>query len=371
MTKHFFTLTFLFISFVTLGQDWITMPVPRSGILGAPVDKIKNGDPNLNFALKYEKRPAIDTAESAESIEEYEEQFRNFVTKYFNREKVTIATSKAYNLKIRSLSQETIDKLQVGAKYVYEGLAADSVEFTLSAKKEFKADISKAVKDIAGQITGQQATDIVEKITPFLDSISYEKNDSVFYRVKVKNPNVYYKIKVVQLKKVGNLCNCDWELRCFLYFVDRENNDFPRTFRLENDFTGERSRTQLRYPEFCGKDRKDVQYRLKVEKDPTTGLHLWIYQTTADVNNPEVAIKEVPFSDAKGAGKREFRLNRTLLYRFYERKIIKRVFIEVSARQVDENTVEVINWREGTNSLGNNALTRLIYPEFKGKYVKK
>lgn len=369
MTRTILTLSLLVLESTVFGQDWITMPVPRSGILGAPVSKIKNGDPNLNFGIRYDKNPKIDTAESAESITEYKEQFRNFITKYFNTSKVTIATTEAFKLKIRTLSQETIDKLQVGAKYVYEGIAADSVEFTLSAKKEFSADISKAVKDIAGQITGQQATDIVEKIVPFLDSISYTRNDSIYYKVTVKNPNVYYKIKVIQLKKVGNPCNCDWEKNCFLYFVNKaENNDFPRTIRLEDDFTNEKSTTVSRYPEFCGKDRKDVQYFLKVEKG-NDGLHLWIYQSNANVDNSAVQYKEVPFRD--NVGKREWRLNRTFLYRFDKNGIIKNVFIEVSARQVNENSLDIINWKEGTNSLGDNALSCLKYPEFKGKYVTK
>ncbi|MDD2987303.1 hypothetical protein [Flavobacterium sp.] len=353
----------------TKAQDWITLTTPQSGILGAPVKEIKNGDLNFNFGLKYDKNPAIDIRESAESITEYQEKFRNFVTKYFNTSKVSLQTTNAYSLKVRSLNQEAIDNLQVGGKYVYEGISADSVTITLSAKKEFNADISKALKDISAAITSPEAAPIIEKVAPFIDSIRYERNDSVFYKITVKNPNVYYKVKVIKLKKNGNICNCDWEKRCFLYFVNRDaTNDFPRTIRLENDFTGEKSTTISRYPEFCGRDRKDVQYYLKVEKDDN-GLHLYVYATNANVNSSAQRFLEVPYRDNNG--NREWRLNRTFLYRFDKGGVIKNVFIEVSARQSSENSLDILNWREGTNSFGDNALTALKYPEFKGKYVKK
>lgn len=170
MKKIAFTLTMLTTFSATgFSQDWITMTTPQSAVLGAPVTQIKKGDINFNFALKYDKNPGIETRESAESIQEYQDKFRNFVTKYFNTSKAFIQTISANNLKVRYLSQETIDKLQVGAKYIYEGIAADSVTITLSSKKEFSADISKAVKDISSAITGPQATQIVEKVAPFLD----------------------------------------------------------------------------------------------------------------------------------------------------------------------------------------------------------
>lgn len=204
------------------------------------------------------------------------------------------------------------------------------------------------------------------------DSISYTSNDSVYYKVTVKNPNVYYKVKVIKLIKNGNRCRCDWEKNCFLYFINKENNDFPRTIKLENDFTGEKSTTISRYPEFCGKDRKDVQYSLKVEKE-NDGLHLWVYETNANVDNTAKKKIQVPYQDKQAGGNniREWRLNRTFMYRFQNGKTIKNVFLEVAARQIDVNSLEILNWREGKNSLGDNALTSLKYPEFKGKYVTK
>ncbi|MFN7302194.1 MAG: hypothetical protein ACK5U7_12040 [Bacteroidota bacterium] len=373
MKKQSITLALMILSSVfAFGQDWITMTTPQSAILGAPVSEIKNGDIDFDFKIKYDKNPTLETRESAESLQEYQDKFRNFVTKYFNTSKVSLQTITANNLKVRTLSQESIDKLQVGSKYIYEGVAADSVTITLSTKKEFSADISKAVKDISTAITGPQASQIVEKVPPFLDSISYTQKDSIFYKLTIKNPNVYYKVKVIKLKKNGNLCNCDWEKNCFLYFTNRVNDDFPRTLKLEDDFTGDKSTTVSRYPEFCGKDRKDVQYSLKVIKE-TDGLHLWVYETNATIDNSAKQKIEVPYKDKLSNGKtiREWRLERTYMYRFAKRGIIKNIFIEVSARQVDENSLEILNWKDGKNSLGDNALTCLKYPEFKGKYVTK
>jgi len=388
MKKQAITLTLLIFSTAfVFGQDWITMTTPQSAILGAPVSKIKNGDINFDFKITYDKNPSIDTRESAESKTEYEEKFRSFITKYFNTSKVTLQTITANNLKVRTLSQESINKLQVGAKYIYEGLAADSVTITLSSKKEFSSDISKAVKDIASVITGPQASQIVEKITPFLDSISYSQSDSIYYKLTVKNPNVYYKVKVIKLIKNGNLCNCDWETNCFLYFANREINtrgmqdqnlsynpygNFPRTIKLEDDFSGEKNTTLSRYPEFCGKDLKDVQYFLRVKKDDK-GLHLWVYEKDATLGGGDKPKIEVPYQDNISGGQtiRLWRLDRTYLYRFTKGGIIKTVSIEVSARQTGENSLDIINYTEKTGGSGVKSLTCLKYPEFKGKYVRK
>jgi len=370
MKKYFILLTALFaVSNSIFGQDWITLKIPQSGILGAPIREIKKGDLNYNFGLKYDKNPALDARESAESIEEYEDKFRNFVSQFIDSKKVQLLKTKAYRLKVRSLSQEAVSNLQVGGKYIYEGIAADSVRITLSAKKEFSADISKSLKELSKALTTPSTTKIIEKVAPFLDSIQYTKNDSVFYEVFVRNPNVYYKVKAIKLEKLGNPCNCDWEKNCFLYFTNenKETGEFPRTIKLEHDFTGEKSSTIARYPEFCGKDRKDVQVFIKTEKD-NKGLHLWVYFTTGNVENPPTKI-EVPYQDdVKG---RKWRLDRTFLYRFDKDGIIKNLFVEVSARQISETAIELINWRENTNSYGDNALTCLKYPEFRGIYVTK
>lgn len=365
----FSLLFFCFSSFI-YGQnnDWITLTTPQSGLIGAPVKKVKNNDLNFNFAIQYDKNPSIETRQSADSKTEYENKFRNFTTKYFNSTKASVQNITAYNLKVRTLSQESIDNLQIGGKYVYEGIAADSVNITVSAKKEFSADISKALEDLSSALTNPKTTEIVEKIAPFLDSIKYTRNDSIFYDVKIKNPNVYYKVKVIKLKKKSNFCNCDWEKNCFLYFTNRVGEDFPRTTRLQYDFTDEKSTTISRYPDFCGKDRKDLQYFLKLDK-VDDNLHLWVYSTSPNVNSSTKKILEVPYKDIDG--KRQWRLQRTYLNRFDNKGIIKNVYIEVSAEQIDENSIDLINWRKGTNSFGNNALTTLKYPEFKGKFVKR
>lgn len=370
MKKVLLILTVIIFSISdSFGQSWITLKTPQSGLLGAPVKKVKDGDINFNFNLKYDKSPSVETREGPENSIEYENMFRNFTTKYFNSTKVSVQTVKAHSLKLRYLSQESIDNLQIGGKYIYEGISADSVTITIAAKKEFSADISKAIKDVASIITNPSTTEIIEKVAPILDSIKYTKNDSIYYKVTVKNPNVYYKIKIIKFKKPSNFCNCDWEKNCFLYFANKENEDFPRLISLKNDFTGETSTTLSRYPEFCGKDRKEVQYLLKVEKDNIGKLHLFVYGTSTNINNPMEKILEVPFQD--NGEIREWRLNRTFLHRFDNKGIIKNVFIEVSARQTGEESLEIINWKKGTNSQGNNALTTLKYPEFKGKYVKK
>tara|TARA_R110002096_G_scaffold435772_2_gene662696 strand:- start:59 stop:1171 length:1113 start_codon:yes stop_codon:yes gene_type:complete len=364
-----FIVIFIFISSVGYGQnnDWITLTTPQSGILGAPVDKVKNGDINFDFGIKYDKNPAIETRESAESKIEYENKFRNFTSKYFSSDKTSIQKITAYNLKVRILAQDAIDNLQIGGKFIYETVAADSVYMTISAKKEFSADISKAIKDLSAAITNPKTTEIVEKVAPFLDSISYTRNDSIFYDVKIKNPNVYYKIKLIKLKKNGNPCNCDWESNCFLIFTEDPGKPGPepRT-KLSYDNTGVNSRTINRYPEFCGKDIKGWYYYLKLEKE-NDELQLWVWGTNTNVNSSEEQKKEVPFKVING--KKQWRLDRFYLDRSTKKGRIKNAYIEVSARQIDENSIEIIHFVEQGNST--RYLTTLKYPEFKGKYVKK
>lgn len=364
-----FFVVFLIITSHTYGQnnDWITLTTPQSGILGAPIKKVKNNDLNFDFAILYDKNPAVEVRESAESKSEYEDKFRNFTTKYFNSNKTSIQNITAYNLKVRILSQDAINNLQIGGKYIYEAIAADSVNMTISAKREFSADISKAITDLSSVITNPKTTEIVEKVAPILDSISYTRNDSIFYDVKIKNPNVYYKVKIIKLKKNGNYCNCNWENNCFLLFSYDPGKPGPEAkTKLTYDFTGQDSRTISIYPEFCGRDRKDLKYFLKLDKGDD-GLHLWVYSTSANVNSSTKPVLEVPFKDI--GNNRQWRLERTYLDRFTKGGIIKNVFVEVSAKQIEEDSIEIINYVD--NDTHTRYLTTLKYPEFKGKYVKK
>ncbi len=359
----------LFMTSLAFGQktDWITLTTPQSGILGAPIKNVKNNDLNFDFGIKYDKNPSIETRQSAESKSEYEDKFRNFTTKYFNSTKTSIQNITAYNLNVRILSQDAIDNLQIGGKFIYEAIAADSVNMTISAKREFSADISKAIKDLSAAITNPKNTEIIEKIAPILDSISYTKNDSIFYDVRIKNPNVYYKVKLIKLKRNGNPCNCNWETNCFLVFTNDSRGPElePRT-TLTYDFSGVNSRTMKIYPEFCGKDIKGWYYFLRLDRE-SDGLHLWVYGTSANVNSSAKKIIEVPFKDINS--KRQWRLERTYLDRSTKKGRIKNAFIEVSGQQTSDDSMEIIHFVEQDDNT--RYLTTLKYPEFKGKYVRK
>lgn len=369
-TLKFLTFFCLISSLLVNGQqdDWIVLTTPQSGIIGAPVKKIKGNDINFDFARQYDQNPKLTTRESASSKVEYEDKFRNFATKFFTSEKSKIQNITAYNLEVRTLSQEAIGNLQLGGKYIYEGVAADSVEFTIAAKKEFSSDISKAVNSIAKTITNPETTKIVEKVAPILDSISYTKNDSVFFDLKIKNPNVYYKIKLIKLKRNKNPCGCDWETNCFLHFAYEEGKaGIPETTKLSYSFAGVENRTIQIYPEFCGKDIKEQRYFLKLDKDDE-GLHLWVYGRGNGLNSSTKKLIEVPYEEVNG--KREWRLERTYLDRLQRKGIIKNVFVEVSAKQLDDNSLEIINY-EYNSAEKKIPRTTLKYPDFKGKYVTK
>ena len=79
------------------------------------------------------------------------------------------------------------------------------------------------------------------------------------------------------------------------------------------------------------------------------------------------AIIEIPYKDEDG--KRYWNMDKTLVNKYYFRKRIKKVFVQVAAREIDNNTIELINWYG--NSTCRNAVTYISYPEFKATYVKK
>ena len=228
MRRFLLSLAMLLYTVSVFGQDWINLEYPMSGILGRPVDNVtynrskQASNINWKIGIKYDNTPEVDTYQSAESITEYQDKFRNFITKYFNTDNHSIRSVKAHGIKVRSLSQISIDSLQEGNKYIYEGVAADSTTIWIAFKKDLNIDVSKAINDAASiAFNSSQSTELVKKILPTLDSISYKSNDSIYYKVVIKNPNVYSKVKIIKLNKVDTH---DWESIC-LYFFDISSGD--------------------------------------------------------------------------------------------------------------------------------------------------
>lgn len=360
-------------SVLAQNRDWVTLNLPQAGILGLPVATLRNGDISFQPSIVTDGDLVINTRVSADSRVDYTKKFKSFVSQIVNTSRVSIQRTQAKKLLIHSLGQRTVDNLKLGGAYVYEGLTADSVTMTLAAKRSTSLDIARAVKALATTITAPGALSVIKAVTPFVDSLKYIKGDSVYYKIVIGNPTVYFQVKVINLLANGNLCRCDWEKCCLKYLAYRptRRSQFPGTTRLIIGKASGKDVTGTFNPDFCGPDgQSSVGFFLKVENSPKKGMTLSVWGTDGTARNSLKKFMDVPV-DVDGT-LRTWRLDRTYLTTFqHGATVLKSVYIEVSAKQVDATSLDVLNWKEGTNDLCNNALTCLRYPEFKAIYTQQ
>ncbi len=372
--KRHLLLVFLLSLTVTCiySQDWINLEYPVSGIIGRPVDKIKldrkTGNSSILWSndIPWKKLETFDNYQSLESVVEYQNKFKKFTSKFFNTDKSKIKSVKAHNLVIRSLSQDDVAELTNNVKYVYEGIAADSVTITISVKKNSDVDISKIVSTAASIVLkGGDTTSAVSKIIPKLDSISLKNNDSIYYKSTIKNPDVYYKIRVAQVELLKPE---RWSNYC-MYFYSKEQygkeEDFPETRTLKLDDLDRYNKTPSRYPEFYGmmKDRKDLYYYFNLVGEKNN-MDLVLYGVRNDTKGGEQPLDTIPYIVRDG--KRIWRKKKYLVDRIPHKNRVKKVYIQIAARQIDEETVEIINWHYTSSC--KNALTNMTYPEYRIRY---
>ena len=191
MKKQFtlFFLTIFCVSCFAQQVKWVDLKYPQSGVLGRGIQKVNNGDQvwdplSENYNLKF------NTYTSADEITEYANKFRSFISKFFNFEKTKIKSITVKKLLVKSLDLESIQQMSSGTKFAYEGLTADTVIVTVSVKKNTEVDIEKLADNIANTLNAN-STEVVWKIVPFLDSMSYKSADSLTYKLAIYNPNVY------------------------------------------------------------------------------------------------------------------------------------------------------------------------------------
>lgn len=345
-------------------QDWINLTYPQSGIIGKPVDKITNGDISWDLVTPFLSNAIIDQNESAESIEDYSNKFNEFITKYFTKNNTTLKRTKSYGLKIRSLNYKQIEQLRLGTKYVSDGIAADSVEITIGVKKSLDLNISKALNELSTNLN-LNATEIIPKIIPILDSITYKSNDSTYYKAIIKNPNVYYKVKVVKFKSKSS----STDNKC-LYFssYDRNINNFPKTQKIKS---GEITSPGIK-PMFSDNSLASAEFALGA-KNENGVLNLYIFSNKGTIGGQLEPLYLVPVVGIDN-NKRHFLVRSYVAINmrkggFLSPNRTKQAIISVEAKQIDENTIELINWED--NSYCQNARTIMRYPEFTFKYVKK
>lgn len=367
MKKSFFLLVVLiFISNSYYSQtNWITLTNPESNIFGRAVTDLNNGDLNFTPHIPQLSVGKLDESQSSDEINEYNEKFKSFISKYFASNKFSVAEVKAKKLVIKSLNIEDVKKLALGNKYIFSAISADSVTVIIKSKKSTDFDYSKALKDIAGVITTNKTVEIVTKILPFLDNISTKNKDSISYKMVLVNPNVYYKVKLIKYK---GITRHDWENRYWKSFnnpngrikSDRKDGLEP-SFNLIYTPMEDKSTSNANYPEvWGGGDPKHILFRLRAKKI-NNELKLFIQYTGSmggGWNDYEVKSEIID-------GKKYWKLDRTLIYSFEIRNVTKLVYIQVRGEENEKDVITIKNW----GSTMQDKLTFMQYPEIKFEYI--
>lgn len=367
--KSFLLILSLFCIRVTYSQsNWLTLSYPQSDIFGKAVNGLQNGDIDFKPLKPKIENIKLDVSQSSDEMNEYNQQFTNFISKYFSSSKFTITEVKAKKLVIKSLNYESVKKLTSGDKYIFSALSADSVEITVKSKKSKDMNYSKAINDIANLITGDKAAEVVIKIIPFIDSLSISKDDTLSYKMTLANPNVYYKVKLIKFK---GITKHDWDNRYWKNFsnpngriISNRTDALEPTFNLVYTPSEDKNSTfPSIYPEVWGHgDPKDKKVRLTAKKI-NNELKLFIQYT----NSIDGAWNDYEVKAETIDGKKYWKLDRTLIYSFEIRKITKLVYVQVRGEEYGKDTIMIKSWGASLQ----DKLTFMQYPEMKFKYLKK
>ncbi|WP_428331618.1 hypothetical protein [Mucilaginibacter sp.] len=343
----------LFTNHAFAQSDWLILNLPMSNLLGKEVSDYHSGQIDLQMNGQYLTEFKIDTFATADDLQEYNSQYRSFLTKYFQRSKSTIQEVKAKKLLIQSLSPDAFLSMDVGSQYVYSGISADTVEITVSMKRDINVNYSKFIKDAAKLVTGSASSVVLPKVLALVDSVSSKSKDSVTYKMKVANPNVFYKVKIVKIGKPKT----DWDryYKCFYTKADAADGPTGEDITLTYDAMETANETFALYPEYGGKKRKDINFKLRA-KVVNGDLKLFYVYTTGKVKNVE---NETEIPVAVENKQLYWKLNQSLIYSFptNDGETTKLVYLTLRAEATGPNTIVVHNGVKGL------PISYLKYPE--------
>lgn len=366
-----FLVLWIFLSTQLFSQNyWIELKYPMTGILGKEVKKINKGD--IIWEPKSDSRSISHiTYESADEINDYKNKFRSVFLSFINSNKTKIRSISIRKLVIKQVDPESMDKLTIGRRYVYEGISADTVLVELSTVRELNLDID----ELAGAVTtamNKHSTEEVKRIIPLLDSSSYVRKDSIHYKMLIVNPNVYHKVRIISLFKLDASYELSYDERyqSFPYKGDHEKSSNI----LKVDATGIFSETDAIFPYYYSPIKregkipiKNVKFKLALRKIDNE-LKLFALVQPADLDGSWVELMEIPY--VVEDNKRIWRLDRKRVYSFSYRGSHKSVYLKVTARQIDNSSVEIINWH-GRDGRIDNAYTYIQYPDVHFIFVNK
>lgn len=359
-------LLIIFLSFLTntYGQNdnWVALKYPRVNVFGRAVEyPLKDNDitftphsaPILN--LQYNDDP------SSTEKTEYNERFREFMSPFFESKKLKISSVNARNIKARELDFGSVNRLQLGKVYVFSALVADSVDITVTYKKENNFEYSKFISAVLSVVTTSKVVETIQNISDTMGSVSSKNNDSSSYTMTLRNPNLCYKIKLLRYK---GLNRHDWSIYGKSFQNANDNGARPAKFLLQYTDEEDKNFSNEHYPDtWGGGDPKNYLFKLIAKKNENDSLRLYI-QYKVSLGGDWTDYKVTPrFAN----GKVYYKMDGQSVYSFDIKKgIIKYVSFKINALQKDETSIEVFNWKNRESE----RLTWMQYPEIKVEYLK-
>jgi hypothetical protein len=125
--------------------------------------------------------------QSADYLYDFKESYRKFFMKFFNKEKFSVNEVEIKKLQMKSIPINDASNMNTQLSYVYQGLAADTFELTITRKKEVNIDFSKAIKTVlevvSKEISNPTVTEKMDNFFKIVDSTKSERKDSLLYKL--------------------------------------------------------------------------------------------------------------------------------------------------------------------------------------------
>lgn len=306
----------------------------------------------------------IDTLKSANEQTEFQNSFKSFEIPFFKSNGLVTSSVFAKNVKVVTVNQKTVAQFNTEQYYVYSGLTADSVNFSISRKKERNLDPVKLLRNL---INGFDSLGIsmtkLKKFTAIIDSSKLSLNDSFYYKVIITDPEVMYKVQVVRLKSKFTTINDNYK---YLFTKEFHQMTFPRHVNLEvvpAYSAGARAKALLKKSPLPQK-----KYTLTIQKNPETND-----LTLALLFIRDISGKAIPYYIEKQTyDSQEFwRLDEQLVDEFtFLGRFRKRVYLSLYAERVfnttnkNEFTVKIYRQQEKDD------VTYITYPEMELEYLR-
>ncbi|ASZ11549.1 hypothetical protein CK934_11570 [Chitinophaga sp. MD30] len=332
------------------------------------ITNVNNGSPVFvpNASIPHLTYEVVD---GAESITDYKEKFRKYLTGIININTHTLSNIEVTRIKYRSIKADHYKDgtLAIGTKFAYAGQTADSVIVTVKRKSGVDLDFKELLDKILGAVGIPE--ELTGGITTVVKKLSLNTNDSLAARILIVNPNVYFKARFVEFME-GNppiltARGKTWD-DYWIHFYNNSTNVVNEYTILDASRPQMQRETKRNYVQFWGlNDDKSRRYFFKTTKD---GDKLKLLFMRAITGQNDTAILEIP--STKHDGKVTFEQEYIKVDEFWHSGKTKFVYVACFAEQLDNNRIRLHNFDEIVNDKG-RIMTYIKYPEVKFKYLSK